>query len=121
MLSVVIQAIRGQRVQERESLVAGRDMVKLPHSDLSMSVWLAVSTGIVERFAAWLPSWETANPQHKAAQDLCLAAFCRAERLIVQATVPSLVQHRDADSFLGHPVGRRQSRTYRAVYGEIPC
>lgn len=102
------------------AVAKGKPLVRLSAGELTMAVGLVVATELVDPFATFLPEWERSNPQHRAAFDLALGAFCRRERLIVRATAPSIVQHRDTESFLGHPCGRRRSRSYLAAYGEVP-
>lgn len=107
----------------RESVVAyqeGRHLTNVAHSRLNMAVGLAIAGGIVPAFRDFLPKWENANSHHNAGMDLALGAFCRHERLIIRAIVPSIVQHRDTESLLGHPCGRRKSRTFTMHYGALP-
>lgn len=99
----------------------GDEVMRVPPSQLSMSVALFVPSAIAAPLAAYLPEWEAANPQHKHAADYFLRDFCVRERLPVAYTRPSLCQHRPGPSTLGHGAGRRYSPSFLRAFGEIPC
>lgn len=106
-----------------EAFQAGKDLTRLTYSDFCGTVCFAMPTCFATPLLDYLPQWEQMNPQHAAAEDYHLRDFCRRERLLIQASVPSLAQHRPGPSLQRHPPGRyRYSRTYLAAYGEIvPC
>lgn len=115
-----VLALYSDRRRVLDAYHAEQSLVRLTTAELTMAVGLAVASAIVTPFTDWLLSWEASHPEHKAAFDLALGAFCRSEKLLIAAAVPSLVQHRDSSSLLGHPCGRRQSRTFRLAHGEVP-
>lgn len=82
---------------------------------------VAFATALIPSLLRRLPEWETAHPEHRSAVDCFLGWFCRVERLIICASVPPLVQHRQVPSLLGH---RKQygriSRAFTQRWGPIP-
>jgi len=104
-----------------EAWQTGRALVRLRPSELSGTVCFALHSDLAPHLLAHLPGWEVAHPEHADGVDLQLADFCRRERLLIQASAPSLAQHRPGPSLLGHSPGRwRHARSYRLAYGEVP-
>ena len=89
-------------------------------SRFAMTQCLAVRRSVVAGLADHLPAWEAAHPEHNNAEDYMFGNYCSKAGLRIFKHVPSLVQHRDIDSLLGHPCGRRRSPSFAAAYGEIP-
>nr|ADY57876.1 hypothetical protein Plabr_0247 [Rubinisphaera brasiliensis DSM 5305] len=98
---------------------SSEELIAVPRSYLTMAVGLYLSRRVCDAVEAWELQWSERNPQHRAAIDYMLRDLLMHNKWSLGATVPSLVQHRDADSHLGHPCGRRQSESYRRAFGDV--
>ena len=102
----------------KETLLASPPFVCLPRGHLTMAVGLLLSQRVCAAVPEWEITWGEDNPNHHAAIDYCLRDLLRHNRWSLAASVPSIVQHRDESSLLGHPCGSRKSRSYTREFGE---
>jgi len=109
------------RKEDGEALAAGKECRRVTPGAFANTQAVAFPCCLIPHLLAYLPEWEAKHPEHRSAVDYFLGAFCRRERLLIQASVPSLVQHRAGKSLLGHRARfGRVSRTFAAAYGEVP-
>jgi hypothetical protein len=108
--------------RDMESLKAGKSLRRLTYSEFSGTVGFVIDACLAPLLLDSLPSWEAEHPEHRDACDYHLRDFLRQQRLIIQAAIPSLVQHRPGPSLLGHKGRWRHSRTFAVVFGDVtPC
>lgn len=87
-----------------------------------MSQCVGIRTALLESLAEWAPTWWTNHPEHKSAVDLMIGDWLANMGKRIVVAVPSLVQHKNSPSLLGHCNGRvRQSPSFARMYGEIPA
>lgn len=84
-------------------------------SDFSGAVGLVLSSKAV---LVWREAWDEWNdPKHPTAWDWCLGRAASKHGLSIGVALPSMVQHRNLPSTLGHRSRSRTSRTYASHYG----
>lgn len=107
---------RGTNMKPRDGIAY------IPAGKFSMTVGIIIAVKMVIGLVNYLPLWERENPRHANAADYLLRDFCKRERLPVAIAWPSIVQHRDGVSALGHRTKNRISPSFLSAYGEVePC
>lgn len=87
---------------------------------VTSAVAVLLRASVLRGLSAWAPSWYARHPEHTHAADLLLQAWLREQRARSAVLSPSHVQHRCGRSTFAGRARDRQSRTYRAAFGEIP-
>lgn len=110
------------RKESLEAMAAGRLYRRVSPGQFSNSQAVAFTPLLAGLMLDQLPEWEAGpGARHRSAVDYYIGWFVRRNRLILCASVPSLVQHREAKSLLGHRARYgRISRSFLAAYGETP-
>lgn len=102
------------------SLRDGADgLSRIPPKSFCSNVCVATRTESIKGLSDYAKRWYDRHPQHIHASDYILRDFASEHRLRVAVYFPSLVQHLPVASALGPRSTKRQSPTYRRVYGEL--
>lgn len=97
----------------------GHRLLTLPADLFQSGVGYVVASKIIPSFLTFYRSAPAPSPVHLyGPQDVSFSLYMKPRGLRLAAVVPSIIQHRDAGSLLGHNIGRpRKSASFRYRYG----
>jgi hypothetical protein len=100
---------------------SGHEIKAIRSAFVCSGVALVYDSRIIKPFVEFYKQGPCPTPVHKyGPPDATLGMYLQQENLKLGVLTPSIVQHQEGPSFLGHGwKGARQSHTFRARYGEL--
>lgn len=106
------------RKEDLAAYDAGKNHRRITPSQYFNSQAVSWPTCFAKPMLDYLPEWESAKKRGVSDCDIFIGDFCRKFRFTIFASIPSIVQHREIASLLGHrPRYGRVSRTFIRHYG----